>query len=116
MSGISGTLEDSMLRRCRAGLQRAQGPIVAFLGIGLSLAALAVIIVELRAQGMAPLWMLASAGPIFWILFTAGLLVEPVTEYAILRRLIGARRDVFPPLVRKQALNNLLFGYAGDTY
>ncbi|HEX7873730.1 MAG TPA: hypothetical protein VF475_12505 [Sphingobium sp.] len=116
MTGIYTTPQDGLLRRCRAGLQRAQGPIAAGLGVALSLAALAVVIAELRDQGMAPLRMLAQAGPAFWILFIAGLLVEPVTEYAILRRLIGAERDVFPPLVRKQALNNLLFGYAGDTY
>ncbi|MFT3964765.1 MAG: hypothetical protein QM690_02640 [Sphingobium sp.] len=100
----------------RARLRRLQGPLVGGLGVALSLAALAVIVAELHEQGMAPLLMLGQAGPAFWIVFVAGLMVEPFTEYSILRRLIGAGRDVFPPLVRKQALNNLLIGYAGDTY
>ncbi|HEX7857240.1 MAG TPA: hypothetical protein VF503_26460 [Sphingobium sp.] len=115
-NGSEGASESGTIRRGIAGLRRAQGPIGSGLGIALSLASLAVILGELREQGMAPLAMLAQSGAAFWIVFTTGLLVEPVTEYCILRRLLGAGRELFPPLVRKQALNNLLFGYAGDTY
>lgn len=97
-------------------LRRVQGPVANGLGLLLSMAALAVVVAEVREQGMAPLLALLGAGPAFWIAFSACLLVEPLTDYAVMRRQPGVGPEVLAPLVRKQALNNLVFGYAGDTY
>lgn len=116
MSKISSAGSDRFLTRCLAAIRRRQGPIVAGLGIILSLLALGVILNQLREKGLAPLIMLARSSPAFWIVFLASLMVEPFTEYRVLRRLLGTGKEIFPPLLRKQALNNLLFGYAGDTY
>lgn len=86
------------------------------LGIAGTVMALALIAGMLWREGTEPLLILADASPVFWLVFVAGLLVEPVIDYVILRRIVGLGRETLPPLVRKQSLNALLFGYAGDTY
>lgn len=86
------------------------------LAIAGTLAALGLVLGELRHQGMAPLALLGQGGFAFWAAFVASLFVEPIAGYCILRHLLGTGRETLPPLLHKQSLNALLFGYAGDTF
>lgn len=116
MGNSAAVRDNGLLARFLAMAARVQGPVGHVLGVACSVAALCVVLVELHTEGAAPLLALIGSGPAFWAAFMACLLVEPLTDYAILRRLLGVSRQAVAPLIRKQALNSLLFGYAGDTY
>ncbi len=96
--------------------QRMQPAIATILGIAGTVVALALVIHQLWHQELRPLAALSGRGLAVWTGLTACLFVEPVCDYLILRRLVGTGAETLPPLLRKQSLNALLFGYAGDTY
>lgn len=107
---------DGWMRRMLANGQSLLPVAGIIIGVAGTLMALGLIIAALLHDGVASLQLVASGSMAFWIAFAASLLVEPVAEYCILRRLLGTGRETLPPLMRKQSLNALLFGYAGDTY
>ncbi|WP_404368400.1 hypothetical protein AB5I39_14700 [Sphingomonas sp. MMS24-J45] len=102
-------------RRVLCELRRLQPAIVAILGIAATIASLAFVAAALHQQGLAPLLSLATSGLGFWAAFAACMLVEPLALCWMMHRLLGTGAETLPPLLRKQALNTLLFGYAGDT-
>ncbi|MBN8815926.1 MAG: hypothetical protein J0J06_10815 [Sphingomonas sp.] len=55
-----------------------------------------------------------SSSPVFWMALVAAFLMMPVSEWLVLRRLWGLRAGAIVPLMRKQAVNELLLGYSGD--
>jgi len=77
---------------------------------------LGVIAWELRDQNLLSLLSYIPADPRFWLAIIASILTAPFAEWAILRRLEGIGREAMLPLIRKQSLNSLIFGYAGDAY
>lgn len=118
MTGLAtvtrGGAADAM-RRAGAALKRAQPAAVAVLGGSATVASLAIVGHALHQQGIAPLLRLGAAGPGFWLAFAAGVVIEPLIFCWLLRRLLGTGLETLPPLVRRQAWNTVLFGYAGDT-
>ncbi|MCE7796373.1 hypothetical protein LWE61_07335 [Sphingobium sufflavum] len=116
MAGIDSMAMAGFGRRAFARLHAMQSVIVLILGVGGTLLALGLVVHELWDRELTPLVALARSGMAFWAAFIAMLLIEPVCDYAILRRLLGTGAETLAPLVRKQSLNALLFGYAGDTY
>ncbi len=102
-------------RRAFAELRQIQPIIVGALGLVATLASLVIVGLELRQQGMVPLRALTDAGPGFWAAFIGSVLVEPVALCWMLHRLAGTGHAPLVPLIRKQAINTLLFGYAGET-
>jgi hypothetical protein len=102
-------------RRLASWAKRAQPAAVAAVGGAATVASLAIVGHELHQQGVAPLLRLASAGPWFWAAFIAGVLIEPLIFCWLLRHLLGTGPETLPQLVRRQAWNTVLFGYAGDT-
>jgi hypothetical protein len=77
---------------------------------------LGVIAWELRDQNLSSLLSYIPVDPRFWLAIIASILIAPLAEWAILRRLEGIGREAMWPLIRKQSLNALIFGYAGDAY
>ena len=59
---------------------------------------------------------LVPSSPIFWILFAAGYLAGPLSEWFIFRRLWNVSGAAFAALVRKLLYNELLVGYLGEVY
>lgn len=120
MNGQETMIEDVPERprgaRMLASLQHLQPAAAMVLGVAGTLVALALVVHELWHRELTPLLLLATSGGAFWVAFAASLLVEPLSDYAILRRLLGTGAETLPPLIRKQSLNAVLFGYAGDTY
>ena len=102
-------------RRLLVDFRRLQPTIIAILGLAATLASLALVGAALRQQGLAPLYAIATSGFGFWAAFIASAFVEPLTLCWMIHRLLGTGPETLPPLMRKQALNTLLFGYAGDT-
>ncbi|CAN5245042.1 hypothetical protein BH10PSE13_BH10PSE13_20470 [soil metagenome] len=116
MAGIEGAPQDRGGGRMLAEILRLQPAIGKVLGVGGTLVALGLVIHELSHQELTPLTLLAGSGFGFWAALITSLMVEPVTDYFILRRLLGSGIETLAPLVHKQSLNALLFGYAGDSF
>ena len=102
-------------RQVLVDIRRLQPTVVALLGLAATLASLAFVGAALRQQGLAPLFAIATSGFGFWAAFIACMVVEPLALCWMMHRLLGTGPETLPPLLRKQALNTLLFGYAGDT-
>lgn len=77
---------------------------------------LGVIAWELRDQNIWSLLSYIPADSRFWFAIIASILIAPFAEWAILRRVERIGREAMLPLIRKQSLNSLIFGYAGDAY
>ena len=102
-------------QRLLVDFRRLQPTIIAILGLAATLASLAFVGAALRQQGLAPVLAIATSGFGFWTTFVACMVVEPLALCWMMHRLLGTGPETLPPLLRKQALNTLLFGYAGDT-
>lgn len=107
----------------RTAMQRAatlwhhcDSSIAPWIGGAATVLTLAIIAWQLREQD---LWSLASYIPVnpwFWLAIVAAILIEPLCDWLILRRLLNLGKETVLPLVRKQSLNDLIFGYLGDAY
>lgn len=102
-------------KRIIAEFRRVQPTIVAILGVAATIASLALVGAEIHQQGLAPILAIATSGLPFWIAFILALLLEPIAYCWMMHKVLGTGRETMLPLIRKQALNTLLFGYAGDT-
>ena len=102
-------------QRLLVDFRRLQPTIIAILGLAATLASLAFVGAALRQQRLAPVLAIATSGFGFWTTFVACMVVEPLALCWMMHRLLGTGPETLPPLLRKQALNTLLFGYAGDT-
>ncbi|MEG3164421.1 hypothetical protein U1701_07425 [Sphingomonas sp. PB2P19] len=54
--------------------------------------------------------------PLFWLLFAAGYLALPASEWVIYRRLWGLPPRGFLALLRKRISNEIVAGYSGELY
>ncbi len=54
--------------------------------------------------------------PLFWLLFTAGYLALPASEWVIYRRLWNLPPRGFLALLRKRISNEIIAGYSGELY
>ncbi len=100
-----------------AALWRRCEPIVApWFGVVATAATIALIMRQLRGQDALSLVGAIPADPAFWLVCVAVVLTEPVCDWIALRRLERIGREAVVPLVRKQTLNDLFFGYVGDAY
>lgn len=116
VAGMERASMNGLRSRLFADFRKVQGAIVTILGVAGTLVALGLVVHELWNQELTPLALLATSGPAFWMALIAGLLVEPVTDCLTLRRQLGTGTETIAPLIHKQSLNALLFGYAGDAF
>jgi len=113
---ISGGILHPSARRVIADLRRFQPLIVSVVGGIATVGALAVALHQFSQQGAGvPMVTLVSSGLGFWVAFVAMMLVEPLAGCWIVRHRLGIGTESLGPLLRKQALNMLLFSCAGDT-
>ncbi len=82
----------------------------------LSLLIIAAVIYEIRGVDLHAILALIPAAPLFWIVFAASYVAQPVSEWVIFRRLWGVGPAAFGALVRKLIYNELLLGYLGEVY
>ncbi|MDQ8757360.1 hypothetical protein RCO27_14110 [Sphingosinicella sp. LHD-64] len=87
-----------------------------WLGLAISGAVLAAILVQLRDIRPAELVALLPASAVFWLTFTAYYFVQVVSEWAIYRRLWKISASGLVALTRKYIGNEILFGYIGEVY
>jgi len=115
VAGLESAPENGGGRSMMAALWQMREAIAVILGVASTMVALGLVIHELWDRELTPLTMLATSGVSFWAALIASLLVEPATDCYLLRRLLGTGIETLAPLLHKQSLNALLFGYAGDT-
>ena len=59
---------------------------------------------------------LVPRSPLFWLVFVAAYLTQPIMDFVIFRRLWGIPVAGFAALVRKYISNEVLLGYSGELY
>lgn len=84
------------------------GAISALLLIGLGF--------ELFKGGLKGLEASLPANPLFYVAFLAIYAVQPLSDYAIFRRLWGMPPSGIVPILRKLVANEVLLGYSGEAY
>jgi len=88
--------------------------VMSYVGLAITLATLvgvAMIAGRIGSGGGLPR---LPTSPVFWTTLAAAFLILPVSEWLVLRRLWGLGAGALVPLLRKQAVNELLLGYSGD--
>lgn len=94
----------------RAGLRIRQ-----ILHVGLTVATLAFVGSHLRGAGLEQIYASLPRQPAFYVLFCAGYMLLPLSEYLSYRRLLP-RGFPLPDILRKRAFNDALFDYSGEAY
>jgi len=87
-----------------------------WLGTGISLALLIVILLQFRNVDFDQVQKLVPENSAFWIVFFAAYFSGPASDWIIFRRLWRIPASGFLALVRKLVGNELLFGYVGELY
>ena len=85
------------------------------LQVGLTVATLAFVGSNLRETGLEQIYAALPRQPAFYVLFCAGYLLPPLSEYLCYRRLLPQGFHL-PDLLRKRAFNDALFDYSGEAY
>lgn len=112
---IPGAIQHGSAWLLLARLKRFQPLIVSVLSGIATVGALAVALHQFNQQGAGvPMIALVSSGWEFWLAFVAMMFVEPLAGCWIARQSLGIGMESLGPLLRKQALNMLLFSCAGD--
>lgn len=88
----------------------------ALFSIALSLAVIAAVIHEMGGLEIAKMRAMMPMGIGFWLVFAAGYLVTPASEWLIFHRLWGIPAGGMLALMRKKIYNELLLGYLGEAY
>lgn len=104
------------IQRAVAIWRRCELSITPWLGGFATVLTLAIIAWQLRAQDFGSLASYIPSNPWFWLALVAAILIEPLCDWLTLRRLLGLGTEAVLPLIRKQSLNDLIFGYLGDAY
>lgn len=71
---------------------------------------------ELLRGGLVALGSALPTDPLFYLSFLAIYAVQPLSDYAIFRRLWGLPPDGLVPILRKNVANEILLGYSGEAY
>jgi hypothetical protein len=87
-----------------------------WLGPLLSLTIVGAVFVRIGGVDFGHVFALLPANPLFWILFAACYLAQPLSEWVIFRRLWNLPAAGILPLLRKQVGNEILLGYVGEVY
>ncbi len=87
-----------------------------WIGPGVSLAIVVAALFAIDDVKIGRVWAMVPVSPLFWMVFVAAYLVQPASEWIIYRRLWSLPARGLVPLLRKQAANELLLGYAGEAY
>jgi hypothetical protein len=87
-----------------------------WLGAGVSLGLLGLIVVQLDNASAAAAAMLRQLSPAVWATLAVLYFVQPLADLAIYRRLWGLPLAGFPALLRKTAINEVVLGYGGELY
>ncbi|TPG43675.1 hypothetical protein EAH79_03280 [Sphingomonas koreensis] len=82
----------------------------------ISLAILAVALLQLRGTPVAHILSLVPLGIGFWLVFAVAYLTTPASEWVIYRRLWALPPAGFVALLRKRVANEILLGYLGEVY
>ncbi len=82
----------------------------------LSAAILVAALWQLRYLDVRAVIAMVPPSPWFWLLFAAGYLALPVSEWIIYRRLWGLPGRGFLALLRKRVSNEIVAGYSGELY
>ena len=82
----------------------------------LSLLVLAAAIWQARDVSFEFVAELIPYSPLFWLVFFARYLANPLCDWAIFHRLWGVGMAAFTALIRKLIYNELLLGYLGEAY
>ncbi|TCM22164.1 hypothetical protein EDF56_101846 [Novosphingobium sp. PhB165] len=88
----------------------------ALFSIALSLAVIAAVIHEMGGLEIARMRAMMPVSIGFWLVFAAGYLVTPASEWLIFNRLWGIPPGGILALLRKKIYNELLLGYLGEAY
>jgi len=86
----------------------------AYASMGISLALLVAVALQLKHLDFAKVRGLIPASPAFWIAFAAYYLSGPVSEWVVYRRLWAMPVAGIGALLRKLVANELLLGYLGE--
>ena len=82
----------------------------------LSAAILIAALWQLRYLDVRGVIAMVPRSPLFWLLFTAGYLALPASEWVIYRRLWNLPPRGFLALLRKRISNEIIAGYSGELY
>ncbi|TCP93089.1 hypothetical protein C8J42_102870 [Sphingomonas sp. PP-CE-1A-559] len=82
----------------------------------LSAAILVAALWQLRYLDVRGVIAMVPRSPLFWLLFTAGYLALPASEWVIYRRLWNLPPRGFLALLRKRISNEIIAGYSGELY
>ncbi|WP_255586776.1 hypothetical protein [Hephaestia mangrovi] len=88
----------------------------AWAGGAISLAILAVALVQLRDMPVAHILSLVPRSTGFWAAFVLAYLATPISEWLIYRRLWAIPARGFAALLRKRVTNEIVLGYLGEVY
>ncbi|RZM06342.1 MAG: hypothetical protein EOP67_75100, partial [Sphingomonas sp.] len=82
----------------------------------LSAAILIAALWQLRYLDVRGVIAMVPRSPLFWLLFAAGYLALPASEWVIYRRLWNLPPRGFLALLRKRISNEIIAGYSGELY
>lgn len=88
----------------------------ALFSIVLSLAVIVAVVHEMGGLEIAKMQAMLPTSIGFWLVFAAGYLVTPASEWLIFHRLWGIPPGGMLALMRKKIYNELLLGYLGEAY
>ena len=87
-----------------------------WLGPLLSFAIVGAVFVRIGGVDVGGVFAMLPANPLFWAMFALSYLAQPLSEWAIFRRLWRLPAAGILPLLRKQVGNEILLGYIGEVY
>lgn len=121
---VAASPEQTVVKRLLAGLASAkawangtQGLRVKKIGsYVLSLLVLLLLVRAIAQVGWQEVVAALPANPLFWLVFTAAYLWQPINDFLIYRRWWPMGRDGLGVMLKMRVMNEALFSYSGTTY